>query len=59
VHGQLGRVGAGQQVGDAQQVDETLLGDPTPALDDLATDQRDVCRRTAKADQAEQPEQPG
>ena len=59
VDGQLGGVGAGDQVGGAHQVDEARVGDPAAAADQLLAHHRGVGGRAAERDQAQPQEHPG
>ena len=56
LHRHLGRVRAGQQVGEADQVDHLLIGQPAPALNDLPLHEGDVGGRTTESDDAERAE---
>ena len=57
VRRELLRLGAGQQHAVVQRVQEALLADPAPALDELRVHDRDLSRGSAEADEAElQPE---
>ena len=59
VDGHLGRVGAGDQVGRPEQVEELGLREPAPAADDLMLHQGDVRRRAAEGGRPQAEEQPG
>ena len=56
LHRHLGRVRAGQEVGEADEVDHLLIGQPAPALNDLALHEGDVGGRAAETDDAERAE---
>ena len=59
VDGQLGRVGARDQVGGAHQVDEPLVGQPLPALDQLLAHHRGVRGRPTEGHHAQPEEDEG
>ena len=58
VDGQLGRVGAGDEVGGAEQVEELLARQPAAPADDLVLHHRDVRRGAAEGRRAQPQEEP-
>lgn len=59
VDGHFGGVGAGDEVGRADQVEELLIGEPLPPSNDLVAHHRDVRSRTAEGGGAQAQEQSG
>ena len=56
LHRHLSRVRAGQEIGEADEVDHLLIGQPAPSLNDLSLHEGDVGGRTAESDDAERAE---
>jgi len=53
VHGQLGRVGAGDEAGNGEVVEEILVSEPLAALDEVPAHDGDVSGGATEGDHAE------
>jgi len=56
VHRHLGRVRTGNQVGDADEINQLRVGQPSPAFDHLPPHERDMRGRSPESDEPERAE---